>query len=156
MSSQMYKVGFFILIAMNVLLVLVFTLKPAPSHQRRDKKDELGNELRLSEEQKLAFDEMVINHREAIHHLENQERELLSSFFEQLSPENQNENKEALLQEILQVEKDKIMITFNHFEELRGICSEEQLTKFDKVIQQAFPMMKNSGERPNQHGRSPH
>lgn len=155
MNSKMYRIGFFALLTINIALMVLFVLGPKPPRPEGGGpesgiKDEISRELGFTEAQKARFDEMAINHREAIRSLEDRERKLIKTFFEQLASTNANGNKEEQLQEILQLERDKIMVTYNHFEELRGICNEEQLTRFDKVMERVVPVLTNSSERPMQ------
>ncbi len=149
MNSKMYKIGFFILLALNMVLMVLFVMGPKPPRPEKGRpesgiKDEISHELGFTDEQKVKFDEMAINHREAIRNLEGRERKLMKSFFEQLASENSNQKKESLLGEIVQLERDKIMVTYNHFEELKGICNVEQLTRFDKVLSRIVPILTNS------------
>jgi hypothetical protein len=155
MNSKMYKIGFFILLIINIGLVVLFVLGPKPPRPESGIKNEISREMGFTEEQKAAFEQMAMNHREAIRKLDQQERQLVGSFFNQLSQPQPNEPNEELLQEIMQLEKDKIMITYNHFEELKGLCSEEQRVRFDRVIQRILPALTNSSERPMKSQRPP-
>jgi len=155
MNSKIYKIGFFILLIINIGLVVLFVLGPKPPRPESGIKNEISRELGFTEEQKAAFEQMAMSHREAIRKLDQQERQLVGSFFNQLSQPQPNEPNEELLQEIMQLEKDKIMITYNHFEELKGLCSEEQRVRFDRVIQRILPALTNSSERPMKPQRPP-
>lgn len=155
MNSKMYKTGFFVLLVINIALVILFVSGPKPPPQESGIKDEISRELGFTEEQKVMFDQMAINHREAIRELENKERELVRSLFEELALENTPGDKEELLHKIVQLERDKIAITYNHFEELKGICNEEQLTKFNRVIEQVVPLLTNSSAKPMKPDKPP-
>lgn len=154
----MYKIGFFALLAINIALMVLFALGPKPPRPEGGSsqlgiKEEISRELGFTEAQKARFDEMAMNHREAIRSLEGRERDLMKSFFERLATENSNQDKETLLQEIVQLERDKIMVTYNHFEELKGICNEEQLTKFNKVLSRIVPILTNAPGAPPPGGK---
>lgn len=160
MNSKIYRIGFFALLAINIVLMVLFILgpkPPRPEHGRpqRDIKDQISHELGFTEEQKAKYDEMALKHREAIRNLEGRERKLMKSFFGQLASENSNQDKETSLEEIVQLERDKIMVTYNHFEELKGICNVEQLKRFDKVLSRIVPLLTNSpgGPPPGGKGR---
>ncbi|WP_421898012.1 hypothetical protein [Marinoscillum sp.] len=148
MNNKMYKTGFFILLVINIGLVVLFALGPRPPRPESGIKNEISRELGFTAAQKAAFEQMALNHREAIHTLEKQEGELMGAFFNQLSQTEPNGVNEGLLQEIMQLEKDKIMVTYRHFEDLKGICNEEQLVRFERVIQRILPVLTNSSGRP--------
>jgi len=158
MNNKMFKIGFFILLVLNIVLMTLFVMAPKPLRPESGRsqssiKDEISSELGFTEEQKVRFDEMAMNHREAIRNLEGQERSLMKSFFGRLVSENTNQEKEILLGQIVQLERDKIEITYAHFEELKGICTGEQLTRFDKVLSRIVPILINSPGAPPPGGR---
>lgn len=159
MNSNMYKIGFFILLVLNIVLMILYIMgppmppRPEGGRSKSDVKDEISRELDFTEEQKARFDEMAFNHREAIRNLDEQERKLLKLFFEQLTKENANQEKEVLLEEIVQLERNKIMTTYTHFEELKGICTVQQQTRFDKVLSRIVPTLTNSSGGPPPAGR---
>lgn len=155
MNSNTYRIGFFVLLVINIALLVIFTMRPEMPMQQRGLKDEISRELNFTEEQKAMFDKMAENHHEAIRELEKQEQELLRSFFQQLSLDYSKENKEAQLEHILQLEKDKIIVTYNHFEELKEMCNEEQLKRFDRVMERILPVLINSSDRPMKPERPP-
>ncbi|MEQ9100080.1 MAG: hypothetical protein RIF36_15645 [Imperialibacter sp.] len=155
MSNKMYRIGFLILLVINVVLVILFLVGPKPPKHQSGIKDEIGRELGFTNEQKAMFDEMATAHREAILDLEKQEQELVRLFFEQLGSENISSDKEALLEQMLQLEKDKIMVTYDHFAALKQICTEEQQLRFDDVMRRIIPVLTNSPDRPMTPGRPP-
>ncbi|UZR98954.1 hypothetical protein [Chondrinema litorale] len=143
MKNNMYKIGFFILIVVNIILVFVFIYRPKSTIHQNRLLNEISNELAFTEMQKEMFEEMAKTHSDTIRNLKNQEVELVSLIFEQLSSTDHSE-KEATLQKILDLEKSKIMVTYNHFEELKAICNETQLANFDKVVDRIVPVLTGS------------
>jgi len=148
MNNNIYKIGFFILLVVNVALVVFLVLEPKRSPHSQGIKDEISRELGFTEEQRTRYDEMAMIHREKVNEIEKRERILIRSFFNQLALENTSTEKEKLLDEILVLNRKKITATYTHFEQLKKICTEEQLTKFDKVISRIIPVLTNSSERP--------
>ena len=77
----MYRIGFLILLVINVALVVMFVMRPRPPMGQVGIKEEISRELNFTETQKAAFDEMAKAHRESIRALERQEHKLMKSFF---------------------------------------------------------------------------
>jgi len=155
MNSKIYKIGFFILVVVNIVLVVVFTMRPKMPISQEGIKDHISQDLQFNKEQTEIFEEMAKNHREAMRDLERKEQDLVRSFFHHLSLNHPEGDKEVMLQEILQLKKDKIMITYMHFEELKGICNEEQLAGFDNVLKRVVPILTNSPGKAMNPGRPP-
>lgn len=148
MNSKIYRIGFFILMAVNITLVVFLVVGPKRPPQAAGIKDAISKELEFTKEQRARYDEMAMTHREKVSDLEKQERTLVKLFFDPLEVENSSTEKEKLLLEILALNREKIMTTYTHFEELKAICTDEQLVKFDKVISRIIPALTNSHEPP--------
>lgn len=153
MNSKMYKIGFAILLVINISLIVLFTTKPRPPAHLRGMerkmgiKDDIIQDLAFDDDQMVVFEELVNNHRSAIRELRKKESTLMESYFDQLSSRTGDKSKEAVLNEIMQLKREKIAVTFSHFEEVKSICNKEQLAKFDLVLKQIVPKMINSSER---------
>ncbi|MFZ1808424.1 MAG: hypothetical protein WAU36_14430 [Cyclobacteriaceae bacterium] len=152
MNNNIYRVGFFALLVINIALVIFLALGPKHPPLAQGIKDEISRELEFTAEQKVTYDEMAMTHREKVSDIEKRERTLVRSFFNQLTLENTKDDKERILDEILALNREKIMITYTHFDELKALCTTEQLTKFDKVISQIVPILTNAPQRPPMKG----
>ena len=155
MNNNKYKIGFFVLLVINIVLVAVFSFRPRIPMRQGGIKEEISIELGFTEEQRSIFDGLANNHRESIHALDKEEQELVRSFFSQLSSDQSNENQEIQIREILQLEREKIMVTYHHFEELKALCNEEQLSKFNRVMERIVPVLTNTSGRPMQPHKPP-
>ena len=147
MNNKLYKIGFFGLLVINIGLVALFIFKPKPHMRQRGAREQISEKLAFSDEQEKQFGEMVKIHRQAIREIMEEERTLVRSYFEQLSITTGSEDKELLLRQIMKLKKDKIVLTYHHFEELKSICNEDQLAKFDEVIADVIPMLADSPGR---------
>ncbi|MEQ9217283.1 MAG: hypothetical protein RLO17_04530 [Cyclobacteriaceae bacterium] len=147
MNNKMYRIGFFILLVINIGLVVMFVMRPRPPIGQVGIKEEISRELNFTETQKATFDEMAKAHRESMRELDRHEHQLMKSFFGQLSSDRAGDNNDSLLQEIIQLEKEKITVTYTHFEELKALCDEDQRTRFDQVINKIIPVLTNAPEK---------
>lgn len=134
MNSKTYRIGFFALLLINIVLVLVFTLRPKPHGQPNGTRDEVSSKLGFSEEQKAKFAVMVQDHRDKMGELRKEEQELIKKYFNYLSSQDQSDQQEELAEEIKVVQGKKLKVTYDHFQQVRTICEEHQLAGFEQLM----------------------
>ncbi|MBU2887761.1 hypothetical protein KO507_18500 [Gilvimarinus agarilyticus] len=155
MNNKAYQIGFFTLLAVNLVWVILFSFRPKPHARQSDIKDNIGQELDFNPDQKAAFDKMAMQHQQTIRKIDKEEQELVSTFFDQLLPDADQTDHDQILSQILQLEKDKIMVTYHHFEDLKDLCNEEQVKKFDQVLQHILPRLTRSSGQQGKPERPP-
>ncbi|MEQ9306861.1 MAG: hypothetical protein RJQ14_23295 [Marinoscillum sp.] len=154
MTSKQYQIGFFILLAINIVLVVVFTLRPKPPIAPGGFREVIVKDLNFNEGQKTQFDQMARNHHDAIRDIEEKERRLVEAYFNQLHSQNTGDPDEVVLNEILQMEEAKITVTYSHFEELKSLCSDDQLAKYDQLMGKMIQtLLGEKGTPPSHHPR---
>ena len=71
---------------------------------------------------------MAEKHRKSMRKIKSSQKELVKEYFSLLSTEDPSSNfREVLLEKISESETKKITLTYQHFEELKSICTDEQL-----------------------------
>ena len=156
MNNAVYKVGFFVLLAINIALVVFLTVRPKPGSGPKRRQDEMAQELNLTPEQKEQFAALALGHRESITALNGQGKELMRTFFSSVSSEDiTDRQKDVLLRDILGLEEEKILVTYHHFEDLRNICTEEQKAHFGEVMLRIIPLLINDDHKPERGRRPP-
>lgn len=147
MNRNIYKIGFFVLLTINVAFVSFIVLKPKRGFKREDMRERLSKELGLSEEQKTLFMDMAKAHREKIRALDDTEAELIKSYFSLVTSPDSTLNKTELLAQIQVLKTQKIESTYRHFESLREICTEDQQAQFEQFMDRVVPMISGSHRR---------
>ena len=139
--------------------VLVFFIiqgqkKGRPGNRRGgDIKERISRKLELSREQESAYFKLALNHQDKMRDSRNEQKELVKAYFEFLaSPDPNVEEQERIIEEIKSLEAQKLSITYQHFEDLKAICNEDQLLKFETVLKDLLPIFDNS---PRRLGRRP-
>lgn len=156
MNNRIYKIGFFVLLVINILIVVMIVFKPMRSLKGRGIKHEITTELGFTEEQKTTFETMVKKHRQTMRDIDMRERKLVKSYFDQLTVETtSNSDQEEKLEEILLLKRKKIEDTYAHFEELKSICTEEQIDELEEVLSRIVPRLTNAPKRLMNRERSP-
>jgi hypothetical protein len=128
------QVAVFVLLTMNVVLVLFFMLRPDHPSKGKGPRNEIIRRLKFDEQQVQAYDELITNHRETIRKHDEKITVLKQDLYSLLSNSgNRTMQKDSLISEIgrsiMQIEYSH----FNHFQDIRDLCSSDQLPSFDKL-----------------------
>jgi len=104
--------------------------------------------LDFSEEQKEAYIQMARLHHQSMVNFDQEEKKAIKSYLSYLtSKPDQGLSKEELKNLIESIEGEKLAATYEHFEELKGLCSEEQLKKIDTVIEKMVLVITRGGKQ---------
>ncbi|MEO9483675.1 MAG: hypothetical protein ABJG47_09530 [Ekhidna sp.] len=141
MSGKIFKIGFFVLLIINIALVSLLVAKRPGGPGKGDMRDRLSNQLGLDESQKATFMDMAQAHRNKIREIEKREGELIKSYFDHILNPESIRSKDVILEEIQALKKAKLLATYQHFEALKGICTEEQQVKFEAFMNKVIPMI---------------
>jgi Spy/CpxP family protein refolding chaperone len=117
----------------------------------------ITHELKLDAAQQEAYKKLRDEHQSQVRPLQDSIGKAKDSFFELLKLENVTDSMvERYSKKIGNMEQQRDVFTFRHFQKLRAICNKEQQIKFDSVIQQALKQMAPPrGPRPPAIGREP-
>jgi periplasmic protein CpxP/Spy len=140
-TTRFYKWLIVVLVLINVVILSFFTLKGRHEGHGPRGGGEVGEfiseELHFSDSQKKQFEDMKHQHHEAMMSLQEKNKELHDEFFEHLAtPQDSSVN--ALSDSIASLQKQMDMVTFNHFKDVRALCTPEQQTRFDQIIDEAL------------------
>lgn len=99
----------------------------------------ITRELQLDSAQQETYKKLRDDHQLQIKPLQDSIGRSKDNFFDLLKQENISDSLvETFSKKIGNLELQRDIITFRHFQKLRAICSEEQKVKFDSIIQQAL------------------
>jgi Spy/CpxP family protein refolding chaperone len=119
------------ILLVNVSL-LAFILLGGPRHQPPDF---LLEKLNFSEEQKEKFGELKGEHRSTINRQRSEIDALKDKLYENFSSKSfTDEEARKITKKIGQREAEGDLLTFQHFREIRNMCTPEQQGKFDRLI----------------------
>ncbi|MEQ8711958.1 MAG: hypothetical protein RIC80_03020 [Cyclobacteriaceae bacterium] len=149
-NRSVYKIGFFVMLAINLTVIaFVFTSSSRPprapgmSHQK-DIKEEISSILKLSAEQKEQYYKSAMEHREKLRLIERSLKERAEQYLGFLRLDDPQEAEmNSVLSELSELEIAKIEATYEHFEQLRDICTAPQLADFDQVMDQVITVLLN-------------
>ncbi len=144
-----YWKGFaLVMIALNILVLCVLLLKPftSPEHPRGRPTEEgpakfIIEKLKFTPQQEADFTMLKLQHQSAIRKLRKEGRSLRESFFEGLKQDSVLAEKEIIAQRIAENQKQIELVTYNHFQEVKKLCTPEQKLIFNKIIQEVLQQM---------------
>jgi periplasmic protein CpxP/Spy len=138
-SLKYWKAFSIILIVMNIALIVFLLLKPFGRPPHPDDKggpgDFLTEKLNFTETQKTEFTKLRVAHHDSILTLEEEGRKLRKDFYDGLKSDSANTANDSILFKITENQKQIELVTYSHFEDVRKLCTPEQKTTFNDIIQ---------------------
>lgn len=137
-----------VLAVLNIALMVNMWMKPGhhgppPHHRGGGPKDMIIHELGFNQTQITKFEELIDQHRSGMRELEKKGRDIRESYFKLMSGDTlDRKTKEELEIAIAETQKNIDMITFDHFRQVRVLCSQEQKKKFDRMIGEIMMQMR--------------
>ncbi|AWV97878.1 hypothetical protein [Arcticibacterium luteifluviistationis] len=152
-QQDFYKYSTIGLLILNLAMVAFFFLtKPKAGQEHRPEQGNPIEILKLNSEQHELFIKSAMQHKENMDKIGASQRALVSPFFNGLIDKPTN-SKDSLLQEIQELEKEKIELTYKHFEEIKAILKPEQLASFEPfmktILKEILSPSKNPPPPPN-------
>lgn len=131
---------------------------PPPHHGQGGPKHMMIEELKFTKEQTAKFEELVDAHRNAMRELDEKNRTVREEYFSLLSKDSVDvKKKEELEMTIAANQKGIDVVTFDHFKQVRSLCTPEQKKHFDEIIGDILKHMRgpHGPPPPPPHGPAP-
>lgn len=128
----------FIIIALlvsNVLLIVFIILPKKPHGFHPDKpRNIIIDRLQFNNSQIEAYDNLIALHRKAIREKDNKIIGLKNKLYLNLTQNDSNDSTAALINEISTVQQQIETIHFQHFMDIKSICTNEQLGNYNNLV----------------------
>jgi len=153
-----------LLLVANAATLTLFWLGRAkhPPQPKGSPKDFLVTELKLDSQQQQQLEVLVKEHREAAEQLRGKTKEAKEHFFDLLKqPAVSDSAKQTAAKAVSAITEELDLLTLNHFQKVRALCTPAQQEKFDEIIHQLTNMMAQPrppmgpGDRPGGPGGPP-
>jgi protein CpxP len=122
-----------ILTLINVGILTFIVLGPNP-HPEKKFDNMIIHELELNNEQIRQFNILKENHHRQIVAIDHEMKETFAEYFNLLTVQNNLLKKDSLEKILSEKYKQKVQITYQHFNDLKGICTEDQRKKMHGII----------------------
>lgn len=125
-----------------LIIVLVFVNGATLFFLAAGRRPEPGNRfdrtiteiLQLSEDQTQQFNVMKREHHQEMIRVDKEMRSTYEKYFYLLSDTANIKERDSLENVLGKKQKEKIQITYEHFNELKSLCSSEQKEKFKELV----------------------
>jgi periplasmic protein CpxP/Spy len=152
-----WKWAVILLLLCNLGLILTMWLKPAMHNGPHGEtpRDYAIRNLKFNDEQAKKYDVLIKAHQEAMHRLRHEAMEYRQQLFTNLGNAQSGLNTDSLAQLIANNQKQIEVTTYDHFAQVRLICTDAQKTEFDKIIGDVIKKMNGPGGPPPHDGQGP-
>lgn len=136
---QFYKYGMWLLLLINVGLIafILFSPKPPKSAGSHQFMKEVVQLLQLDTAQEETFGRLAQGHKEKMNSLDKQIKKEVAPYF--LSVTKGGLTDQDSIQDIMAgLERQKIIETYKHFEDVNEILKPEQKKHFERFVSQAL------------------
>ncbi len=147
-----------LLVLCNVGLILTIWLKPHNDGLQRHEtpRDYVIRNLKFSADQVAKYDVLIKDHQRSMHELRDEANEYRTTLFANLKNEQQSAAiTDSLTTLIANVQKQIEVITYNHFAQVRTICTDAQKPEFDNIIGDVIKKMNGRPPHPPGDGHGP-
>lgn len=130
-----YAIGGLVLLNIAVLTFFLLT-KPKPPHHAPPHhfQAEIIDILDLDKQQAATFKTLAKEHHQQMKSIKEQQQQLLLPYFESLTNSAEDIDKEKILNQFQQQEREKIEVTYQHFEEVKKLLNKKQLSHFKQLM----------------------
>lgn len=132
-KTRLLSILVIIMVVLNLIAIsLLFLGRPGhgPHHRHSDIKRLISERLELSEEQTIAYNALIQEHRKAISALDDEMMAARNVLYSQLA-KNETSAVDSQLVVIGQIQSKIESIHYQHFADIKALCSEEQLSAFN-------------------------
>ena len=140
---RLWKFAVVLLVLCNIALVLTIWVKPTLHGARPETpRDFVIRSLRFSDDQVKKYDALISVHSNMMDSLRKESMTYRQQLFNNLkNADNPGINTDSLAQLIANNQKQIERGTYDHFAQVRTICTNEQKADFDKIIMDVIRKM---------------
>ncbi|KAA3641623.1 MAG: hypothetical protein DWQ02_00200 [Bacteroidetes bacterium] len=149
---QLFKYATIGLLLLNIGVILFFFLTqpkppgPMPGKPGNHAMDHrVVNLLNLNDEQVAVFRDLARAHSQEMRKINEAQRQALEPYFANLVHTDPEVSADEQLENILQLERRKIEVTYQHFEEVKAILEPSQLSHYDRFVDESLKMILGRG-----------
>lgn len=147
-----------LLLVANAATIAMYWLgKPKPPlPPNGGPKNYLIKELSLDAKQQEQFGELVKEHRQSVEQLRREVRSAKDNLFDLVSKPNEADStKQHAAAAVSDITEEIDLLTLDHFQKVRALCTPDQQRKFDDIIREVTRMMGRPGPPMGPHDGPP-
>lgn len=141
MTNRFLKIGFLLLVILNISLIFFLFPKRGNEQRPRDFKanragspvERISTELKFSADQRAKLHDFFDRHKDAMDAIFSRQRRAKEALFDLIIADSSS-NEKTVLEEIAAIEIERDKQTLKHIREIKSLCTEAQLKKFPRII----------------------
>ncbi len=133
-STKFYKISAICLLVINLILTGFMIFAPPPPHKKGGPKHFIIEKLDFDKEQISQFDILIAKHKESRKEIHNKIITQKKNLYQLLLKENKAIERDSVISLIGGLQQKAESVDFDHFNDLRLLCHEDQKKKFEKLI----------------------
>lgn len=142
-NTLLYILVAFLVVMNGFFMIKIFSDKPP---RRPNPGKFIAKELRFDEGQMKDFNKLNDMHHDEMRKISREIKELKDQLFDHISKTTTDKAKvNDLARRIGEKERQKDIKTFYHFKEVQKICTDEQRTRFNRIVQEG---LRRHGKKP--------
>lgn len=126
------RIALFATIALNIVLFLLFVLRPEPHDGERPKRI-IIKELHLNGSQVASYEKLITEHRKAINSLDNQMRSAKRELYRTLGTKTAPAEIQRLFEKTANIQNSIERIHYDHFTKIRALLRPDQFQYFNRL-----------------------
>ncbi len=140
---QFYKYAAGALLLLNLAIMAFFFFTKPPPHKRGSYnfQKRAVDILKLDEQQHATFLQFAKVHNQKMDAVNEQQRMLLKPYFQSIIDTSKITDSERVLNEVQLLERNKIEVTYRHFQEVKSILNTEQQADFEEFMNNALEII---------------
>ena len=143
-----YIIAGLLLLNLGLLAFLMLRKPPHPPKHLHGPKNafvlKAFDLLQLDENQKTIFKQLAKAHHLQMNRYDSTQVALLPSYFEQLNQTKNTEYSQEVLDQISNIERQKVETTYQHFEDIKQLLRPNQLSRFENFVSKATKRIYNN------------
>lgn len=140
---KFYKFATILLVVLNLCILAIVLLRNPSTHSKNNSRDFLKHAIRLlhlDEQQEEKFKHLSRQHHQQISRISEQQQDALTPYFQNLISKNDDE-MDSLIIEIENYEREKVEITYQHFQEVKALLKSDQYEYYEDFVQRAIKII---------------
>jgi periplasmic protein CpxP/Spy len=137
-SLKYWKIFAFVLVALNITLIVFLLIGPPGRPPLREGANDPGKflieKLKFTSQQESEFNKLRKAHHASTEALKDEGKKLKESFFEGLTSDSLNSNKDSIAAKIAENQKQIELVTYDHFTAVKKLCTPDQKVIFNDII----------------------
>jgi Spy/CpxP family protein refolding chaperone len=144
-----WSVIILLLLNAGTLIYLLTTKKPDQRPPGEGASNFIIEQLKLDAQQQQQFSELRRQHQDVTRQIQEEDRKLHDQYFDLLKTDNPDKAKADSISLLIAQQRSNIeKATFDHFQQLRKLCREDQKKLFDTTIDEIMRLMAPKGPLP--------